>query len=193
MNDLSNLRLPEAYNAIQAETRAMGFGMISELLTGSLLKTLAATKPNASFLELGTGTGASAAWLLDGMDQNSRLVSVENDEAALAVARKHLGHDLRVTFVLEDAGLFLERQEGQVDFIFADTWPGKYTHLDEALRLLKPGGFYIIDDMLPQENWPEDHPPKVKELIRTLDEDPSLYVTKLSWASGVITVTKPAA
>lgn len=190
MNDLSNLRLPEAYNAIQADTRAMGFGMISEPLTGSLLKTLAATKPNASFLELGTGTGASAAWLLDGMDRNSRFVSVENDEAALAVARKHLGHDLRVTFVLEDAGLFLERREGQVDFIFADTWPGKYTHLDEALRLLKPGGLYVIDDMLPQENWPEDHPPKVEGLIRTLDEDPSLYVTKLSWTSGVIIVTK---
>jgi len=30
----------------------------------------------------------------------------------------------------------------------------KYTHLDDALALLKEGGLYVIDDMSPQANWP---------------------------------------
>jgi predicted O-methyltransferase YrrM len=36
--------------------------------------------------------------------------------------------------------------------IFADAWPGKYSDLEKALKLVKPGGFYIIDDMLTQPN-----------------------------------------
>src|SRR5689334_25145131 len=41
------------------------------------------------------------------------------------------------------------------DYIFADTWHGKYLLLDEVLSMLNRGGLYIIDDMLPQPNWPE--------------------------------------
>lgn len=36
---------------------------------------------------------------------------------------------------------------GAFDLIFADAWPGKFSHLDEALSLLSPGGFYVIDDL----------------------------------------------
>lgn len=32
------------------------------------------------------------------------------------------------------------------DFIFADTWHGKYLMLAEVLDMLNPGGLYIIDD-----------------------------------------------
>src|SRR5690349_12276792 len=79
MNDYTNLSAPTALAGILAETAALGFGMVSEPLTGSLLRTLAAVKPDGDFLELGTGTGAATAWLLDGMDARSRLISVEND------------------------------------------------------------------------------------------------------------------
>ncbi len=57
----------------------------------------------------------------------------------------------------------------QFELVFADTWPGKYYALDEALSLIKPGGLYVIDDMLPQPNWPDDHAPKVAELIAALE------------------------
>ena len=46
-------RYPLAYNAIKEATEANGFSMPSEVLTCSLLKTLAATKPGSKFLELG--------------------------------------------------------------------------------------------------------------------------------------------
>ena len=42
----------------------------------------------------------------------------------------------------------------QFDLIYADAWPGKFSHLDDALALLRPGGMYVIDDLLPQANWP---------------------------------------
>jgi hypothetical protein len=31
--------------------------------------------------------------------------------------------------------------------------------------MLKPGGLYVIDDMLPQPNWPEGHAAKAEVLI----------------------------
>ena len=31
---------------------------------------------------------------------------------------------------------------------YADAWPGKFSQLEEALALLRPGGMYVIDDLL---------------------------------------------
>jgi len=44
--------------------------------------------------------------------------------------------------------------------VFADALAGKYDGLSEALCVVKAGGFYVIDDMLPQPNWPDGHAPK---------------------------------
>jgi CheY-like chemotaxis protein len=59
------------------------------------------------FLELGTGTGHGTAWLLTGMDAASTLVTVDPDELVVAVARRHLGSDSRVTFQVADGAEFL--------------------------------------------------------------------------------------
>ena len=165
--------------------------MASEPQTGSLLRTLAATKPAGAFLELGTGTGLCTAWILDGMDRQSTLTTVDNDDTVLAIAKRHLGGDPRVTFCLSEGAEFLETLRGQMfDFIFADTWPGKYHELDETLALLKPGGLYVIDDMLPQANWPAGHDVKAAALIAILEQRADLTITKLNWASGLIVATK---
>jgi predicted O-methyltransferase YrrM len=50
-----------------------------------------------------------------------------------------------------DGAAFLEQAAPQqFDFIYADAWPGKFTRLDLALSLLRIGGIYFIDDLLPQ-------------------------------------------
>src|SRR5947208_9444486 len=121
MDDQKHLNYPAQLESIKAETKALSFSLASDTLTGSLLRTLVATKPAGSFLELGTGTGMATAWILDGMDEESRLISIEQDRVVLAVAVKHLGRDPRVTFHHEDAGLWLGRAEqSQFDLIFAD-------------------------------------------------------------------------
>ena len=191
MNDTVNLHSPVVIDAISQETVASRFPMASEPQTGSLLRTLAATKPFGTFLELGTGTGLSTAWILDGMDSTSTLLSVDNDDKAQGIARRHLQHDPRVSFHLGDGAAFLvSLVEQKFDYIFADTWPGKYDHLNEALALLKPGGLYIVDDMLPQLNWPSGHEANVVALIATLEQRSDLTLTKLHWASGLIVATK---
>lgn len=191
MNNLSNLYEPTVLAGIWADTRASDFAMASEPLTCSLLRTLAATKPSARFLELGSGTGLSTAWLLDGMDTNSSLVTVDNNESLLSIVKKHLGDDPRLTVICKDGDEFLRSLRGQhFDFVFADTWSGKYRLLEEALDLISPAGIYVIDDMLPQTNWPDGHAEKVADLIAELEQRKDFRVTKLSWASGVVLAVK---
>jgi len=161
--------------------------MASDELTCSLLKTLAQSKPGGKFLELGTGTGLSTSWILDGMDSDSTLTSVDNDQAFQDIAKSFLGNDKRLDLVCSDGAKWIEQHKHeQYDYIFADTWHGKYLMLDEALGMLKPGGLYIIDDMLPQPNWPEGHDKKAINLEKVLDERKDLSVTKMIWATGII-------
>ena len=191
MNDTADSGRPAALNAIEHDTTMVGFTMISESRTGALLRTLAASKPGGALLELGTGTGASAAWILDGMDSAATLLTVDGDAKYVEIAQRHLGHDRRVTFRTGDgASLLRELRERQFDLIFADTWPGKFDHLEDALGLLRPGGLYVIDDLLPQPNWPADHAPKVQALISQLEHDRRLALCKLCWSSGIIIATR---
>lgn len=191
MDEKINQALPGTYGHIQEATKAAGFTMASDIMTCSLLRTLAATKTAGKFLELGTGTGLSTAWILDGMDQQSSLVSIDNDDNFLGVARKFLDNDQRLSLVTTDGGDWItNNREQKFDYIFADTWHGKYLMLDEVLQMLNKGALYIIDDMLPQPNWPEGHHEKVTNLIQHLDTRTDLILTKQSWASGIIIAVK---
>lgn len=193
MND-EQIAFPSKLLEIHRDTQALGFGMSSESRTGALLKVLAASKPGGRLLEIGTGTGMGTAWLLAGMDASAALDSVDSDERVLAVAKRHLGSDPRVTFYLADAAPFLAGlPTAQFDLVYADAWPGKFTHLDLALSLLKPGGLYIVDDLLPQPNWPEGHAAKVPALIRELESCHNFAAVKLSWASGLMILVRTSA
>jgi predicted O-methyltransferase YrrM len=191
MNDQESIDAPTVLEAIYRDTEAVGFTMASEPKTGSLLRSLAASKPNGNFLELGTGTGVGTAWLLAGMDPGSRLVTVDIDANVVQIAQRHLGHDTRLTFQVMNGAAFLERSAPhQFDFIYADAWPGKFTHLDFALSLLRIGGIYFVDDLLPQASWPEGHTPKVSALIADLAQRRGFVSTQFAWASGLMMLVR---
>ncbi|MEU6371947.1 class I SAM-dependent methyltransferase [Streptomyces sp. NPDC046909] len=192
--DDTPLRTPAALPALRAAARDAGFTMSCDARTGSLLSVLAAARPVGRILELGTGVGEGTAWLLDGMDPDARLVTVELDESVQAVARGELGGDPRVTFVGADGGTWLEEyfsaaDEGDAepfDLVFADTWPGKFTHLERALDLVAPGGTYLIDDLDPQPGWPEGHEASVARLLTELEAREDFRTVRLAWASGLL-------
>ncbi len=191
MHDEISQPRPESYHHILEATLAAGFTMASDIKTCSLLRTLAASKPGAEFLELGTGTGLSTSWILDGMDNLSSLISIDNDQSLLDIADRFLRSDNRLSLVNTDGGEWIEANlRLRFDYIFADTWHGKYLLLDEALSMLKTGGFYIIDDMIPQPNWPEGHHEKATRLLEYLDSRHDLQITKQAWATGIVIAVK---
>ena len=191
MTDKINQPYPITYLQIEEATNTAGFTMASDVLACSLLRTLACSKPSGKFLELGTGTGLSTSWILDGMSEDSTLVSIDNDSRFQKIADTFLGSDKRLRLVCTDGGEWIEQNKNEkFDFIFADTWHGKYLLLDEALSMLNKGGFYIIDDMLAQPNWPDGQAEKAHQLINILEMRDDLSVTKQVWSTGIILAVK---
>jgi predicted O-methyltransferase YrrM len=169
LDDSGAQAVPHVWSEIERRTAELGFDMPSDMRAGALLKALAASKPHGRLLELGTGTGLATACLLAGMDSASRLVSVDIDVRVQAVARDLLGSDSRVSFELADGREFIHTQHQQsYDLVFADAWAGKYDGLDDALTLVRHGGFFIGDDMLPQANWPDNHQERAERLVTYL-------------------------
>ncbi|MGB3799603.1 MAG: class I SAM-dependent methyltransferase [Lewinella sp.] len=169
----------------------MHFTIPSDDRVGKLLRTLVAAKPGGRFLELGTGVGLSLSWMVSGMDPGATIISLDHDDRYVTFASELFASDDRVKVVCTDGGDWIERYQGPgFDLIFADTWAGKYTHLPLTLSLLRPGALYLVDDMLPQENWPDGHAAKAKKLTDTLMSRKDLNVCHLDWASGVLLGTK---
>lgn len=191
MNDANVLDIPQVYPTILEKSKEIGFTMPSDVYVGSLLKTLVSSKPDAHILELGTGIGLSLSWIIDGMDSTSKLISIDNDSQLVAIAQEYFGQDERVTIECTDGSEWIKGYKGDTfDLIFADAWPGKYSEIEEILDLIKVGGFYVIDDMTKQPNWPEGYEDNVEKLVRYLENRKDLSLTKMNWSTGVIVVTK---
>jgi len=162
--------LPDSYLSILKETNELGFEQLSDECTGSLLSTLCGSKINGVFLELGTGTGLSTSWILYGMSSSSKLMTVDNDKGLIEIAKKHLGLDTRVEFIISDGEELINKLTPlSIDLIFADTWPGKYNHLEE-----------------------ESHTKKALELEKTLRLKNNFTFTKLNWSTGLMVGVKNA-
>lgn len=191
MNDTNIQDIPKIHSEITRKSEEIGFTMPSDLYVGSFLKTLIASKPKGKFLELGTGIGLSLSWMIEGMDDDSKLISVDNDPELISIASNYFGEDTRVKVICKDGSDWITEYTGaKFDLIFADAWPGKYSEIDEVLDLLNVGGFYIIDDMTKQPNWPEGHEDNVIELTAYLEQREDLQLTKMNWSTGLIMAVK---
>ncbi len=191
MNDKIVLNKPEILSDIERKSKEISFGMPSDLYIGSFLKTLIASKPGARVLELGTGIGLSLAWMIDGLDKDSKLITVDNDSELTEIAKGYFGTDSRVEVVCQDGTEWIKEYQGsKFDVIFADAWPGKYSQIEEVLDLVKIGGFYVIDDMSEQPNWPEGHHKKALGLVEFLEKRKDFVITKFNWSTGLILAVK---
>jgi predicted O-methyltransferase YrrM len=181
---------PPAVAALLAEAGKRGFSESCAPETGALLRALAATKPKGRLLNLGTGYGVSCAWLLDGMSAGAELWTVDIDEAGSAVAKTHL--DARLRVVVEDALTFMQETLAlgqRFDLVFADAMPGKYERLDLGLDLVAVGGVYVVDDLAPNEDWPEGAK-LAAGLIDGIQADPRFISVRLDWSTGHLLATR---
>ncbi|PHR60138.1 MAG: SAM-dependent methyltransferase [Robiginitomaculum sp.] len=182
-------QLKDKIAAIYAHSQSIGFDMQCDHEVANLCAVLAGQ--NQHLLELGTGTGLSTLFITTGKSPNAVFDTVDISQEYSTIAQKIIGKKDNVNFIVEDAGKFLARSQNlSYDFIFADAWPGKYSHLDHALRVLKQNGIYIIDDLLPQSNWPKNHQFRVDALLHFFQDSPDFSISYLNWATGIALITK---
>lgn len=191
MDQSKILDIPKINSQIEIKSKEIGFSMPSDLYIGTLLKTLISSKPKSNIIELGTGIGLSLAWMIEGLDDSSKLITVDNDPELTKIAKDFFGSDPRVEIICADGSDWIKNYSGDsFDLVFADAWPGKYSEIEEILNLISIGGFYVIDDMNTQPNWPEGHQENVDKLIAYLESREDFSLTKMDWSTGVIIMTR---
>jgi len=182
---------PEKYKSIIEKSQEIHFEMYSQEDLGVLLRFLTASKKDARVLELGTGTGLALSWILDGLGMKGVVVSVEKEAQYLELATSFFREDSRLQLVHQDAHLWVnENKAAQFDLIFADTWTGKFTELETVLNMVKPGGFYVVDDLNQQPDWPRGHQDKVILLLEKLKCQKDFYKLPLDIGSGFMVLCR---
>ena len=118
--------------------------------TAGILRVLLKMKTPDRILEIGTGTGFSALFMLDACP--ARIVTIELDEKRAAKAEENFAEydrDGRIRLIRGDAADILPDLEESFSFIFLDAAKGQYVRfLPEIMRLLKPGGVLASDNVL---------------------------------------------
>ncbi|HFQ4907232.1 TPA: O-methyltransferase [Vibrio vulnificus] len=191
LEPFNNQVTPKELPKINSDSSAIGFDLQPDNKTGALLRVLVASKQDGTFLELGTGTGISTSWIVSGMSAHSKLITVDNDEISQRIAKKHIQATDRVKFLTTDAFEFIRNSDEETyDLIFADAWPGKFELMYETISLLKVGGFYIVDDMLPFEDWPKEQYPQALMNIERLLNSNQGFKVGIDWSTGICILTR---
>lgn len=121
---------------------------------GSALRTLAAAVKAHNVVEIGTGAGVSALWLLDGMNPDGVLTSIDIEAEHQLIAKEALNQSgispNRVRLINGRVDEVLDRlTEGAYDLIFISSRPTDLEgHISAAVKLLRKGGLLVIDNAL---------------------------------------------
>lgn len=151
---------PSHLSALREETAERwpgGAHMISGAQQGRLLHTLVRLSRAARVLEVGCFTGYATMWMARALPPGGRLLSLERDDRAAEVARRHLaagGVADRVEVRLGDALTSLAELpagEPPFDIIFLDADKkrcGAYFHLLMERGLLAQHSLLLVDNVL---------------------------------------------
>lgn len=185
-NDQAYRGVPPLVVEAEALARSVDFPLSCTRQTGAMLRVMAASKPGGRLLEFGTGVGVGAAWILDGMSQDSHLDTIEVHPEACELSRQVLGADPRVTVHEAHSRDWVRgHSEERFDLIFVDAGVPKFFQREITVSLLAPGGWLIGDDLLPQDKWVESHPQHVDEFRRTIFDDERIVTILLDWGTGM--------
>ena len=121
---------------------------------GAIVRTLAAAISAKNVVEIGTGAGVSALWLLDGMHPDGVLTSVDIEAEHQLIAKDAISQagiaPNRVRLINGRANEVLDRlTESAYDIVLIAGKPLELSaNISRALTLLRTGGVLIIDRAL---------------------------------------------
>ena len=121
---------------------------------GATLRMLAAAVQAKAVVEIGTGAGVSGLWLLEGMAAEGVLTTIDIETSHTRSARSafvaaKVPHQ-RTRLITGRALDVLPRlTDGAYDLVLVDGDKVEYPrYVEEGLRLLRPGGLLVLDNML---------------------------------------------
>ncbi|WP_460833563.1 O-methyltransferase [Nocardioides hungaricus] len=168
---------------------------------GAALRFLAAVLDARAVVEIGTGTGVSGLWLLRGMRPDGVLTTVDVEAEHQRLARETFTEggvaSQRVRTISGAALDVLPRlTDGHYDLVFCDGDKAEYAaYLDEALRLLRPGGVVAFDnalwhDRVADPSQRDEDTVSIRDLGRAVAERGDLVPVLLPVGDGLLVAKK---
>ena len=143
----------EVLQRARARAADLGCEPVSPGVSATLTVLAAATRAR-TVVEVGTGTGVSTVSLLRGMPEDGVVTSIDVDGEHQRAAREAVADDgIRTNRARMIPGRALEvlprLTDAAYDLVLLDGDEREYSaYLEQALRLLRPGGLLVVDDAL---------------------------------------------
>ena len=156
---LQNLgyRKDTVVDKLEKETKALGSVAEMQIAKeqGQFLEIIVKTSKAKSCLEIGRFTGLSTLYMARGLPSDGRIVTVDNSEEFLPLAKKYWDEDGQTSKIESIIGAgtdvmqsLIDRQH-TFDLIFIDADKNNYPNYYElSLSLVPSNGIIIIDNML---------------------------------------------
>lgn len=183
---------------LRARDRAAELGCPAVLPgAGAALRLLAAALPARSVVEIGTGSGVAALWLLAGMPPDGVLttidVEVEHQRAAKEAFAEAGVKPARTRTIPGRASDVLPRlTDGAYDLVLVGADPLGYPeYVEQGLRLLRPGGVLAVDGALHRDRVAnparrDELTTLVREVGRSLRADERVVPALLPSGDGLL-------
>ena len=160
----------------------------------SFLKLLLSMNRPMRILEVGTAVGFSAILMAEYAPADCEIVTIENYEKRIPIARKNFqraGKEQQITLLEGDAAEVLKTIEEPFDMIFMDAAKGQYIHfMPEVMRLLKVNGVLVSDNVLQDGDIIESHY-VVTRRNRTIYKRMREYLYELTHREDLVTAVLP--
>jgi predicted O-methyltransferase YrrM len=168
---------------------------------GAALRFLSAVTEARAVVEVGTGTGVSGLWMLRGMRADGVLTTVDTEAEHQRLAKQSFTEagipPQRVRLIPGAALDVLPRlTDGHYDLVFCDGDKLEYSdYLDEAMRLLRPGGIVAFDNALWHDRVADPaqrdaETVAIRELGRTVRDHDMLLPVLLPVGDGLLVAKK---
>ncbi len=188
--------LDEALLRATDRSEQLGCGSVSAG-TGALLQLLAAALRATAVVEIGTGAGVSGLWLLRGMSPDGVLTTIdseaEHQRAAKAAFTEAGIRPTRARTITGRASEVLPRlTDAAYDLVLVDGDPLELAeHVEQALRLLRPGGVLAVahalgHDLVPDPARRDEVTTALREVARTLREDARVLPALVPSGDGLL-------
>ena len=193
-----SLHAEESPELRQLERKALEDGIpIIRPHTRGLIQCLLEMLRPARILEIGTAVGYSALVMYTYAPAPCEIITIERDEERAARARENFAAFSAegVTLLEGDAAGVLPELQGTFDLIFMDAAKGQYIRfLPEVIRLLRPGGVLLSDNVLKEGEILESKfaatrrnrtiHKRMREYLTAISEDPRLRTVLLETGDG---------
>lgn len=191
---------PDPMNAACARAAEIGADVLPSAM-GASLRMLAAALNAGHVIEIGTGAGVSGLWLLEGMRHDGILTSIDPEPERQRAARAAFAAagvpPQRTRVISGEALQVLPRMtDGAYDMVFVSAdHQGDAAYVDQALRLLRPGGALAVANILGHDKVADPAArdgvtSAIRDLGKSVRGDERLHCALLPVGDGLLTAVR---